>query len=233
MLAMDINTLAELLPALDARSREFASSLIRSYRKYGSLTPGQAPYVAQLLSRATATATPTSSATTRTVGDFAAVIALFHRAGERLKYPKVRLLCNGTPVILSVAGERSKAPGTVNVTGEGSYPNRAWYGRVQPSGEWEPARSVNPGMLDALAALLSEFGRDPNAVAAAYGRATNSCCFCARELTDARSVAAGYGPVCAEHYGLTAEWSVAANVSIKTPVAAVLPSFQADLWGAL
>ena len=145
-------------------------------------------------------------------------------AWTTLKYPTVRLLCGDTPVILSVAGERSSAPGTVNVTGEGQYPNRAWYGRVQPSGAWEPSRSVSPEMQSAMAQLLSEFGRDPNGIAAAYGRATNTCCFCRAELTDARSVAAGYGPVCAEHYGLKASWTAAAksagNVSIETPTPA-------------
>ncbi len=210
--------LAAVLPALGSRDREFATSLLRSYARYGSLTAGQAPYVQQLIDRAIATALPASAVTTRTVGDFAAVIDLFTTARRSLKYPKVRLLLpNGQPVILSVAGQASKAPGTVNVTSEGSFEARTWYGRVQPTGEWQPARQVNPATVDALAALLSEFGRDPNGTAAAYGRATNSCCFCARELTDARSVAAGYGPICAEHYGLSAEWSVAANVSIKTP----------------
>lgn len=38
--------------------------------------------------------------------------------------------------------------------------------------------------------------------AAAFGHATNNCVFCARGLTDGRSVEVGYGPTCAAHYGL-------------------------------
>lgn len=225
---MSYSALSAALPRLNASDRKFAESLIAGYRRYGSFSPRQMPYVTQLIARASAITTdnPNGPATSSVaVGNFQAVIDLFTTARKSLKYPKVRLLCGDTPIILSVAGERSSAPGTVNVTGEGSYPNRAWYGRVQPSGTWEPSRSVSPEMQTAQAALLSEFGRDPNTIAAAYGRATNTCCFCRAELTDARSVAAGYGPVCADHYGLKAEWTTAAaksagNVSSETPTPA-------------
>lgn len=38
--------------------------------------------------------------------------------------------------------------------------------------------------------------------AARFGKLWGSCVFCSRLLTDERSVAVGYGPVCAEHNGL-------------------------------
>jgi hypothetical protein len=38
--------------------------------------------------------------------------------------------------------------------------------------------------------------------AAAFGRLTGQCVFCARELTDQRSIDVGYGPVCAGKNGL-------------------------------
>jgi hypothetical protein len=50
-------------------------------------------------------------------------------------------------------------------------------------------------LLDALAA-------DPERVAAAYGKHTGQCCFCGSALSDGRSVAVGYGPICAKHYGM-------------------------------
>lgn len=236
MLAMDINTLEDCVLHLDSRSQEFARSLIRSYRRYGSLTEGQRPYVAQLINRASCTgqtSTQPVGASRVAVGNFAAVISLFATARQHLKYPKVRLLCDGTPIILSVAGERSSAPGTVSVCGEGQYPNRAWYGRVTPYGEWEPARNVSPAMLESLAVLLSSFARDPHSMAAAYGRATNSCCFCQRELTDPRSVTAGYGPVCAEHYGLKYHWLASVSVETSKPTLTPAPALQTDLWGVL
>jgi len=207
-----IQDLRAVLPQLSPRDQDFARNLLVASARYGSLTPKQAPWVDTLVSRARSSAVP---AATVSVGDFRPVVALFELASRKLKFPKVRLLCNGLPVILSLAGTQSKAPGTINVAGEGQYPDRAWYGRVTPAGAWEPARNIEPGMLESLTGLLVAFGSDPNATAAAYGRATNSCCFCARELTDARSVAAGYGPVCAEHYGLTAQWESAARTAAQ------------------
>lgn len=38
--------------------------------------------------------------------------------------------------------------------------------------------------------------------AAKFGHLTGQCVFCARRLTDERSIAVGYGPVCAEREGL-------------------------------
>lgn len=43
--------------------------------------------------------------------------------------------------------------------------------------------------------------------AAAFGHATEHCVYCARELTDNRSKAVGYGPTCAAKYDLP--WGVA------------------------
>ena len=38
--------------------------------------------------------------------------------------------------------------------------------------------------------------------AAHLGQITGRCVFCSRTLTDERSIAVGYGPVCADHHGL-------------------------------
>lgn len=38
--------------------------------------------------------------------------------------------------------------------------------------------------------------------AAAFGHLYGECCYCARDLTDERSIEVGYGPVCAAKYGL-------------------------------
>ena len=214
-----ITQLFSLIPALGESDRRFATSLVSSYRQWRSLTPAQWPHVHRLIERATAPAA--APADTVQLGSFTAVVELFARAAKKLKFPKVRLLLDAhTPVILAVAGARSAAPGTITVTGEGSYPDRTWYGRVHPTGQWEPARNITPATMAALSSLLTQFGSDPDTTAAAYGRATNTCCFCRAELTDARSVAAGYGPVCAGNYGLSAAWNTAARTSEAQPMLA-------------
>jgi len=142
------------------------------------------------------------------VGSFAGVINLFAAAKAHLKYPKITLSCEGERVTLSVAGPTSKAPGSVNVVGEGRYPNREWFGRVSPNGEWVPSRSGS-ALLAPLTALLTEFAANPAKVAKEHGRLTGSCCFCNKTLglgEDKRSIVVGFGPVCADHFGLKAEW---------------------------
>lgn len=81
-------------------------------RRYGRLTPKQAPWVAVLVQRANGTATPRP---TRNLGDVAALVELFNR--PRLKFPKVCLqTAAGQPVVLYRAGGRSAHPGSISIT---------------------------------------------------------------------------------------------------------------------
>jgi hypothetical protein len=57
-------------------------------------------------------------------------------------------------------------------------------------------------IFNEVADVLQRFAADPAGYAGAHGQATGNCCFCGRGLTDERSVAVGYGPICADYYGL-------------------------------
>lgn len=142
------------------------------------------------------------------VGGFSGVVALFEAAKAHLKFPKITLLCNGVTVRLSLNGARSKTPGHISISGEGVYPNRAYYGRVSPDGAFVPGRMA-PEFLTALTALLTKLSADPAGLAKEHGRLTGNCCFCHKVLglgEDKRSIVVGYGPVCADHWGLKSEW---------------------------
>lgn len=112
-----------------------------------------------------------------------------------LKFPKVRFLApDGQKELrLSVATERAKVPGSINVCIFG-----AWVGRILMTGECSPAVAEYPGLL----ATLARIAADPAAAAKAYGALMCRCSFCNLALTDAGSVEVGYGPICAKHYGL-------------------------------
>ena len=64
------------------------------------------------------------------------------------------------------------------------------------NGKFEARREAKPDTLK----LLCEIAGDPMEAAVRYGRSTGTCCICARELTDADSVAAGIGPICANKF---------------------------------
>jgi hypothetical protein len=123
------------------------------------------------------------------------VIDLFDTAVQHLKRPAI--VAEG--IRLSRCGARSAYTGAVNVTSaEGDYDGRTWYGRIERDGTLRSGRD----MTDAVRALLERLAADPAGFAAAHGRLTGNCCFCRKALTDERSTAVGYGPVCADHFGL-------------------------------
>ena len=71
-------------------------------------------------------------------------------------------------------------------------------GKVTTNGNF----AFTPGCSERVINYIKNFSNDPVGIAAAYGRRTGNCCFCARRLTDERSVTVGYGPICANKFNL-------------------------------
>lgn len=133
------------------------------------------------------------------IGEFARIYSLFGLAQESLKRPKICLKTeDGGDVALSVAGPKSRTPGDIHVASSRSFGQGVYYGRIDKEGKFHGRGNAPEGVI----ALLQDFAADPEGTAARYGQLTGSCCFCARELTDERSTAVGYGPKCAKNYGL-------------------------------
>jgi len=206
---MSIERLREIVAAgtLSARSQEFAQSLLNAHQRYGQLTPRQQPYVQRLIDQASRPAATTAPAAVN-VGNMQGVVALFDRARAHLRRPAIVLSVPDLPhpVRLSVAGSTARVPGSINVvqadyTGN-DFRNRTWYGRVMQDGTFHPGRDVTAENAARIATRLQALAADPVTVAAEHGRLTGRCCFCNRHLEDERSTAVGYGPTCAEHYGL-------------------------------
>jgi hypothetical protein len=196
------------VPALSAKDAEFAKGLLSSAAKYGrSFSPKMAFWGEKLVARAAA---PKGESVAE-VGDLGGLLALFDKAKGKLKYPAIVVSVPGVPggaVRLNVAGAKAKVPGSINVAsveksepGEFGNLRRAWYGRVSPAGKFA-ASGKGEEFFGALAGALMRLARSPAEVAAEYGRLNGACCFCSLKLEDERSVAVGYGPVCAKNWGL-------------------------------
>lgn len=223
----EITELEASLTKLNASGQRFAASLIRQFNKKGSLTARQEPYVASLIGQANNpnAGKPVSK---KVKGDMAKLYNFFHQARNHLKYPKIILTAEvGGPGIedvkLHMSGPKSAKPDTVNITlpdRPGKYGGGAWIGRIEADGTWDiPAHlATQDGLVAPVKKLLGDLGADPHKVAAAHGKLTGNCCFCNRGLEDDRSTGAGYGPVCAEKWGLKAQWKAGAGVqSVKKP----------------
>lgn len=185
------------LDKLSGRDREFAESLVQQ-SKYRPLSDKQVPHVFRLHDKALGVAPVVETVPVNATG----IEALLRSANKRLKYPAIKLRTeDGTFLRISIAGAKSTTPGAINIAGEGSWPDRTFYGWIK-GGAYVPHHSASQKTATAIGVALLAFAADPAGVAAAYGKRTGACCFCSRRLDDARSVEVGYGPTCADHYGL-------------------------------
>ena len=187
----------------------FAVSLANDASRRGGLSELQVAWVHILVVEHEAPReAPASAATLKRVRD------MIDLAGQSLQYPKVNLATeSGQRVRLSRAGDRSRNPGQINITDGRPYGENTYFGKIDLEGNLLPSRSMTPEVMD----FLKEFDANPAACAMAYGHRTGACCFCSRALTDGRSVAVGYGPICAEKYSLPwGEVTVPSTVEVST-----------------
>lgn len=221
---------------------DFPSSLIEQFNRRGSLSEKQWYWVEKL--------TNPEPPKTVAIRSMEGVIALFERAAEHLKYPKIRMGFGMTWAVidgriisthpteddawkaqeqygaqgnveqvpflhklrLSVAGERSKYAGQIQLTDGRPYGENTYYGRISVDGEITMSRwfdtqddSVQQDFVSTLARLADE----PEVIAAEYGKYSGNCCFCNKPIgegDDRRSAEVGYGSTCAKSYGLP--WGV-------------------------
>jgi hypothetical protein len=193
------NDLRNVLDQLSAKSRTFAEDLLRADKSYG-LSEKQAYWVNKLVEQVKAPA-PVA----RTVSNVVNIIGMFAHAKESgKKLPVIRL----GDFKLSLASDASKNAGCVYVKDAvGMY-----IGKITPTGELICLRELGDSLKDSAAAAVTTFAADPLAAAKAYGQSFHSCCFCGIKLTDKKaggSIEMGYGPICAEKFGLA--HSVKAN----------------------
>lgn len=191
-------------------SATFAADLCAKASR--GLSSKQAEWVYRLIERATAPA-----ADAPVLGDVAPILGLFTRAAAAgLRFPKIRLATpDGGRLVLALCGERSRTAGDIRATDGGSFHDGRYFGRIDRAGRWHAGRDASPAVLETLTQLAA----DPAGTASAYGRRSGSCCFCGRALDDGRSVAVGYGPVCADKFGLP--WGELSAAPIAVDVAGV------------
>jgi hypothetical protein len=218
-----VGELRDLLPGLSLGDRRFAESLTDFYLKKGHLSDKQAYWVEVLLGRALGLGNPVNPATGLggsgdAVSNCAAIFNLFAVAvGNKLKHPKIKFhLPDIGDLQLARAGHKSKHPGSIHLTNGGKYYGNTWYGTVSPDGKIYWSGSATSEKRAAILAFLNALAADPAGIAGMMGHKTGSCCFCSKTLDTEESLSVGYGPVCADHYGLP--WGKVARIDKPSAV---------------
>lgn len=167
----------------------FAVSMRGALAQWGSLTPNQAAACRRLADkRAQAVTERTAREANAQEVNAGALEAAFANAAKTNK--RVALWI-GT-VRIAPAKPGSKWEGSLYVVDRGSD---SYLGRVT-AGRFVPSRDGSARETEVLGILA-----DPKGAAVKHGKLTGACSVCNRTLTDANSVAAGIGPICAEKFG--------------------------------
>lgn len=207
--------LREGLSRLSPKDQAFAQSLLSARRPSNK----QMHWIGILAER-TKLPDPTAKPERESVviGDMAPIIRMFdHYREHHVKTPKIVLSTGHGLIVAYPAGEGSQYPGCVQVKeydGQGR-----WFGRIYRDGRFELSPKYKAEDMTHVTGILTALCADPIATATAHGRLTGRCCFCHIRLKDERSTEMGYGPVCAESFGL--DWGSRKFAFANTPTAVV------------
>lgn len=200
----DLEAIEVLESSGEIHRNSFAAKMVSQFRAYNGLFPQKLAWLHKLaidvLARELGEPSPASPIPAALATDLRPIIAMFgHAIGASLKQPRMTFRdVPGVGTILLAFTTRGKDPGTVNVSDGGPVGRSRYYGRVCKDGTFTAAGRATPAVIEFLSALAA----DPQGTAGGYGRRSGTCCFCNSALTDPASVAVGYGPVCAKHFGL-------------------------------
>ncbi len=140
-----------------------------------------------------------------------------------LRNPQLRLsTADGYQLKIKWAGARSRNPGSIYVLERGAVhdplnpgfgSSGAYFGKLDgETGEVDAKLQQHDGVLETLQA----FEDNPTGEALRQAGVIGACCFCGRTLTTDESNAVGYGPICAEGWGLP--WGKVPERSTTTEV---------------
>lgn len=193
----DLENLVDLHEKIDEMSKkdhDFAVDLYGSYINNRSLSRNQWKWVGKLLERYTKQEP--------IYGSFDPILVMFRLAGSHgLKKPKIRLIGKeGRFVQLNFKpGEKGEKQIDVYVDGWQGHGHRKFAG-------WISKNMMIPydkeRMTEEVCDVIQELSMDPMGCAKAMAAKLGACMYCGSRLSDDESKNRGYGPVCADHFGL-------------------------------
>lgn len=224
---MTIEILKISVSKLTAKDQVFANSMLAQFEKKGYLSDKQLKWV-MILADWASKGYPvdhkengqiggTVATVDGTLGNFKTIIDLMLVARQWIKHPKIKLTTEtGGMVALALMGDASKYPGSIAVTDGLPFSKSKFYGWITPEGEWTSHSQASA----AVSEVVVNLAKDPTAAAVEHGHSTGKCCFCNRVIKDAEAKAVGYGPMCADAYGLP--FGASGSQQVEAPVAVLV-----------
>lgn len=190
----ELEKMWEAIPEMTKKDRSFAEDLYQNYLTRGSLTFRQWEWVSKLTDRV--------RGVEPIYGSFDPILVMFRLAGAHgLKKPKVRLLSKEDRYVQLnfKPGEKDEKTVDVYVDGWQGHGHRKFAG-------WIHKDRIVPYSLDRMTDdvrnVIQDLALDPLGTAKAMAGKLGVCMYCGQRLSDDRSKKAGYGPICADHWGL-------------------------------
>lgn len=221
-LAHKIEMISLHIDQLPERDRGFAQGICDYYNKHGALSPKQSPYADKFFDKIQNPLIPQPNnsyiKTTRppsrqsTSGALSIISALQTARKEKLiAWPRLRyyllpsevVACNFAKIIFKRAGDHSRSEGSCTIVGkkesvESDDTASFLLGRIELNGDLLLYPQASPAVIELLERIISgglhSFVKN--------GKEVCSCCFCGISLTNFISIHHGYGPICADNYGL-------------------------------
>lgn len=180
--------------SLGEKDHEFLQSLISQYVEKEKLSEKQWYWVGKLVERAMLTKEAKGVPEfEERPGLFAPIMALFDKAGDKLKTPTI-VIHNEEGTIALVKGKDQ----VYVKAGAGYY--EQLFGRLNRYGDFSANHLTKPGPN--VYRLLLQLADNPVRAAQNSAKLSGKCSFCNSGLEDPKSIAAGYGPTCAKHFSL-------------------------------
>lgn len=182
---------------------KFGSSLCDQYFSKLWLSDSQWRWVGVLLTRA-GVLSASDKATSciepiEEVFNGKAISDLLLKASGKLKYPKLRYQADGgSKVVFNYATDPGSKWFQCVFIDNGGKENKKRYGFIGSNGEGK----LNRDAPSEIKKIIREVAKNPIEVAKLQGQKYSFCCFCRLELTNKSSLHHGYGPICAEKFGL-------------------------------
>lgn len=180
-----------VLPHARDSFAEFVSSILEQYNRKRTITDKQRDALQKAVERAKERAKERENQPAPEARD-ARLLEIETSMGWIKGYPIVHV---DGGYVLTVATQKAKVPGSINVVRNG-----LWYGRLS-HGHFQAGRDCPRDEIPALLETLRANAK-LDQLARMSARITGTCIFCSLTLTDERSIKAGYGPICASNNGL-------------------------------